>query len=106
MAVGQPAGGGGGILAFFPMILMFAIIYFLLIRPQMKRQSRQREMLNTLAKGDHVVTRGGLLGKIEAFKGKDDQQVIIDLGKGLKVTVARPYIVGPAADTIAPPRDR
>ena len=72
----------------------------------MLRSSRQREMLGALTKGDQVVTRGGLLGKIEAFKGKDDQQVLIDLGKGVKVTVARPYIVGPAAENVTAPDER
>ncbi|MEE9465290.1 MAG: preprotein translocase subunit YajC [Candidatus Neomarinimicrobiota bacterium] len=89
---------GGGALAFLPMVLMFAIIYFLLIRPQMKRQKNQRVMLSALKKGDQVITRGGIYGKIEAFKGKDDSRVILDVGKGAKLTVARAYVVGPASE--------
>ena len=105
-AMSQPAGegSGGGALAFLPMILMFAIIYFLLIRPQVRRQKKQREMLGALQKGDQVLTRGGIYGKIEAFKGKDEQQVILDIGKGTKITVARAYIVGQAAEGVEPPR--
>ena len=98
-ALGQTGqSSGGGPLAFLPMVLMFAIIYFLLIRPQMKRQKSQRTMLAALKKGDQVITRGGIYGKIEAFKGKDDSRVILDVGKNAKLTVARAYVVGPAGD--------
>ncbi len=99
-----PSGGqGGGLANFLPFILMFAVIYFLLIRPQMRRQKQQRTMLGGLQKGDQVLTRGGLYGKIEAFKGKDDSRILLDIGKGNKVTVARAYIVGPASDTAETP---
>jgi len=91
-------------LAFLPMILMFAIIYLLLIRPQMRKQKQQRAMLGTLRKGDQVLTRGGIYGKIEAFKGKDDSQVLLDVGKGNKITVARAYIVGPASEAVETPK--
>ena len=95
--------GSGGFAAFLPLILMFAIIYFLLIRPQMRKQKRQQQMLGGLRKGDHVITRGGIYGKIEGFKGKDDSQVLLDIGKGTKITVARPYIAGPAGDQVEVP---
>lgn len=104
-ALGQPDGqGSGGVLAFLPMILMFAIIYFLLIRPQIRRQKQQREMISALRKGDQVLTRGGIYGKIEAFKGKDESRVLLDVGKGNKITVARAYIVGPATDQVETPK--
>lgn len=106
LAAAQTQGQGGGLFAFFPMILMFAIIYFLLIRPQMKRQRKQRDLLGSLKKGDQVITRGGIYGKIESFKGKDDQQVLLDVGLGNKLTVARPYIVGLAGETTDVPQDR
>lgn len=93
-------------MAFLPMVLMFAIIYFLLIRPQMKRQKNQRAMLSALKKGDQVITRGGIYGKIEAFKGKDDSRVILDVGKGAKLTVARAYVVGPASEGSEAPAAR
>ncbi len=106
-ALSQPGGeGSGGALAFLPMILMFAIIYLLLIRPQMRRQKQQKMMISALQKGDQVLTRGGIYGKIEAFKGKDDSRVLLDIGKGNKITVARAYIVGPATDAPDPPRER
>ena len=86
------------------MILMFAIIYFLLIRPQMTRQKKQRQLLKGLSKGDQILTRGGIYGKIEALKGKNDSRVLLDVGKGAKLTVARAYIIGPASDDAEAPK--
>ena len=104
-ALSQPGeGSGGGVLDFLPMILMFAIIYFLLIRPQMTRQKKQRQLLKGLSKGDQILTRGGIYGKIEAFKGKNDSRVLLDVGKGAKLTVARAYIIGPASDEAEAPK--
>jgi len=63
----QAAGGaetGGALMGMLPIILMFVILYFLMIRPQMKRQKEHRNMVAALGKGDEVVTSGGLLGKI------------------------------------------
>ncbi len=55
---------GGGLMSFLPLIIIFVIFYFLLIRPQMKRAKEHRELVGNLSKGDEVVTNGGLLGKI------------------------------------------
>lgn len=65
-----PAAAGGGdsaLLSMLPLVLMFVVLYFLMIRPQMKRQKEQRAMIDALQKGDEVVTIGGVLGKIEAI---------------------------------------
>ena len=102
-AMTQPGGGSGGTLAFLPMILMFGVIYFLLIRPQMRRQKQQKKLLESLKKGDRVITRGGIYGKIEGFKGKGSNQILLDVGKGTKLTVARSYIVGPATESVEAP---
>ena len=62
------AAGGGAestLLSMLPLVLMFVVLYFLMIRPQMKRQKEQRAMIDALQKGDEVVTIGGVLGKIE-----------------------------------------
>ena len=62
-----PAAAGGGdsaLLSMLPLVLMFVVLYFLMIRPQMKRQKEQRAMIDALQKGDEVVTIGGVLGKI------------------------------------------
>ena len=58
------AGGTGGLLSFLPIVLMFVVLYFLMIRPQMKRQKEQKAMIDALAKGDEVITAGGILGKV------------------------------------------
>ncbi|MGE4369593.1 MAG: preprotein translocase subunit YajC [Burkholderiaceae bacterium] len=58
------AGGENALMGMLPIILMFVILYFLMIRPQMKRQKEHRNMVAALAKGDEVITGGGLLGKI------------------------------------------
>ena len=59
-----PAAAGGGLMGFLPIILMFVVLYFLMIRPQMKRQKEQKAMIDAIAKGDEVVTAGGIVGKV------------------------------------------
>lgn len=63
-AEAAPAGAAGGLMQFLPIILMFVVLYFLMIRPQMKRQKEHKAMVEALAKGDEVITAGGLLGKV------------------------------------------
>ncbi|OGA19344.1 MAG: preprotein translocase subunit YajC [Betaproteobacteria bacterium RIFCSPLOWO2_02_FULL_66_14] len=64
-AQAQPgASGDAGLLGFLPIILMFVLLYFLMIRPQMKRQKEQKSMIDALQKGDEVITAGGVAGKI------------------------------------------
>ena len=67
---------GGGLLGFLPFILMFAIVYFLMIRPQQKKQKEVQKMLNELNVGDRVITSGGMIGKIVNIK-KDKNSVVI-----------------------------
>lgn len=61
---GAPAGGDAGLIGFLPIILMFVLLWFLLIRPQMKRAREQKAMIEALQKGDEVVTAGGIVGRI------------------------------------------
>ena len=65
-AFAQAPGGAGdaGLMSFLPIILMFVLLYFLMIRPQMKRAKEQKAMIDALQKGDEVVAAGGLVGKI------------------------------------------
>ena len=63
-AYAQDAAAQGGLMSFLPLIIIFVIFYFLLIRPQMKRAKEHRNLVEALSKGDEVVTNGGLLGKI------------------------------------------
>jgi len=58
------AGGDAGLMSFLPIILMFVLLYFLMIRPQMKRAKEQKAMIDALQKGDEVVAAGGLVGRI------------------------------------------
>jgi preprotein translocase subunit YajC len=79
-------GGAGGIMSFLPMIALFVIFYFLLIRPQQKRQKEHKNMVADLAKGDEIVTMGGVLGKITAV---DDNFLTVEIAKGTEVKVQR-----------------
>jgi len=78
--------GSGGIGAFLPMILLFVVFYFLLIRPQQKRQKEHKNMVADLAKGDEIVTMGGILGKITAI---DENFITVDVSKGTEIRVQR-----------------
>src|SRR5690625_2112925 len=60
----QAGDATGGLMGMLPIILMFVVLYFLMIRPQMKRQNEHRNLVAALAKGDEVITAGGLLGKV------------------------------------------
>ena len=72
---------------FLPLILIFAIMWFLLIRPQQKKMKEHQAMVAALRRGDQVVTQGGLIGKVS--KVKDDNEVEVELGEGMKVRVVR-----------------
>ncbi len=87
---GQASGQGGGIAAFAPLILMFVIFYFLLIRPQQKKAKDHKALLDNLKKGDVVVTAGGLYGTV--VEAKEDV-LTVDLGT-TTVKVGRQFISG------------
>ena len=88
---GGASGQSGGFGAFVPLILMFAIFYFLLIRPQQKKQKQHREMITSLKKGDRVMTSGGLHGRIT---GLTDTVVTLEIAEKVRVKVARGNISG------------
>ncbi|MBE1296046.1 preprotein translocase subunit YajC [Phycobacter azelaicus] len=75
---------------FLPLILIFAIMYFLLIRPQQKKMKEHQKMVSDLRRGDQVVTQGGLIGKVA--KVKDDNELEVELAEGVKVRVVRSTI--------------
>jgi preprotein translocase subunit YajC len=88
-AYAQPATAaaeGGGIMGFLPLILMFVVLYFVMIRPQMKRQKEVKNMLETLGVGDEVVTVGGLMGKVTQLK---DQYLTVELVPGTEVKMQK-----------------
>lgn len=80
------AAQSGGLMQFLPLILIFAVFYFLLIRPQMKRAKEHRNLVSSLSKGDEVVSNGGLLGKITDL---DDSFVTLELAEGVRVKLQR-----------------
>src|SRR3954454_20491517 len=74
------------------MLVMFAIFYFILIRPQVKKQKDHQAMLGKLGKGEKVITRGGLIGEITGVR--DDGVLVIELQEKVRVLVPRAYIEG------------
>ena len=82
------AGGGlqGSLMSMLPFIAIFAVMYFVMIRPQMRKQKEHRAMVEALAKGDEVVTAGGLLGRVADL---DEQHLFIEIASGVKVQVQR-----------------
>ena len=82
---------------FIPLILIFAIMYFLLIRPQQKKAKEHAAMVAALRRGDQVVTQGGLIGKVA--KVKDDNEVEVELAEGVKVRVVQSTIASVLSKT-------
>ena len=79
------SGGGSAFTSFIPLILIFGIMYFLMIRPQQKKMKEHRQMVEALRKGDQVVTAGGIIGKVT--KVKEDHEVEVEIATGVKVRV-------------------
>jgi len=75
---------------FVPLILIFVIMYFLLIRPQQKKMKEHQGLVAGLRRGDQVVTQGGLIGKVS--KVKDDAEIEVEIAEGVKVRVVRQTI--------------
>ena len=88
-AAAAPA-AGGGIASFLTLILMFVALYFLMIRPQMKRQKETKAMLEALTKGDEVVTQGGVIGKISKL---GETFVNVEVANGVELQVQRAAII-------------
>ena len=85
-----PTGGGdAGLMGFLPIILMFVVLYFLMIRPQMKRAKEQKAMIDALQKGDEVVAAGGLLGRIVEL---NEQYATLEVAPETKIVVQRPAV--------------
>jgi preprotein translocase subunit YajC len=84
---------------FLPLILIFAIMYFLLIRPQQKKVKEHQAMVAGVRRGDQIVTQGGLIGKIS--KVKDDNEVEVELAENVKVRVVKATIAQVLAKTEA-----
>ncbi|HAD37532.1 MAG TPA: preprotein translocase subunit YajC [Gammaproteobacteria bacterium] len=81
--------GGSGYLSLLPLVVIFVLFYFLLIRPQQKRSKQHKEMVASVKKGDDVATSGGLLGRVIDL---DNNFVTLEIAKGVNVKVQRPSI--------------
>ncbi len=79
----------GGLMQLLPMILMFAVLWFLMVRPQMKKAKDHKALIAALAKGDEVVTGGGLVGKIIKV---GENYVTLEIAEGTEVVVQKPAI--------------
>jgi len=101
-AFAQTAGGGiagmfGGIEPLIPLILIFVVFYFLLIRPQQRKAKQHKEILAALRRGDRVVTAGGLIGTIS--KVINDKELQVEIAEGVRVRVVRGMITEVLART-------
>jgi len=86
----SPFGGDNMLVSLLPFILIFVIMYFLILRPQQKRQKQHQEMVKNVRRGDTVVTSGGLYGKV--IKVVDDDQIEIEVADGVRVRQMRSMI--------------
>ena len=98
---GGAEGGAGGLLAtpFVPIILMLAVMWFFLIRPQQKKQKDHRSMIAALKKGDRIITSGGLYGRVT---GVSETALTVEIADKVRVKVSRGHIAGvvqPGAET-------
>ncbi|MCU0763313.1 MAG: preprotein translocase subunit YajC [Hydrogenophaga sp.] len=92
-AYAQAAAGGSTqdtLLGLLPLVLMFVVLYFVMIRPQMKRQKEHKAMVEALAKGDEVVTAGGLLGKVSRI---GESYIGVELADGVEVQMQRSAVI-------------
>ena len=94
-AMGITPGGGGGtgsqIWSFLPIIFIFVIFYFLLIRPQQKQKKEHQNLLSNLREGDNVLTSGGIYGRVTGIK---DDKITVEISDKVRVKVNRGHIAG------------
>ena len=92
-AQAAPAAGGdltSSLTSMLPLVLMFVVLYFIMIRPQMKKQKEHRAMIDALAKGDEVATAGGLLGRVTAI---GEGNLTVQIATGVEVQMQRSAVV-------------
>ncbi|MFM8766708.1 MAG: preprotein translocase subunit YajC [Rubrivivax sp.] len=93
-AQSAPAAAGGGaestLLSLLPLVLMFVVLYFIMIRPQMKRQKEHKAMIDALAKGDEVIIAGGVMGRIAKL---GDSYLHVEVANGVELQVQRPAVI-------------
>ena len=92
-------GGGAGIASFIPLILIFVVFYFLLIRPQQKQAKQHQQFLSDLKNGNKVVTKGGIHGTIT---GMTDSVITVEIADNVRIKLSRSAIAGPVDSDKAP----
>ena len=92
---GAPAGGMAAFQQMIPLIFMFAIFYFLLIRPQQKKAKEHKALLEGIKKGDNVITAGGVHGKVN---GVEENIVILEIATGVNIKITKSYIAAVKKD--------
>lgn len=85
-AAAPAAGGAAAFMQFVPLLLVFVIMYFLILRPQQRKVAQHRAMVEALKKGDSVVTQGGIIGKVVGVR---DDEVEVEIAQGVRVKVVR-----------------
>jgi preprotein translocase subunit YajC len=83
------SGAGGGMMGLLPLVLMFAIFYFLLIRPQQKKAKQHKEMLNNLKRGDSIITTGGIYGRIVDVS---DNSMNVEVADKVRIKIAKGFV--------------
>lgn len=86
------AQGPGGIAAFLPLIFIFVIFYFLIIRPQAQKAKQHRAFLESVKRGDEVITAGGLMGRVE---GITDRWITLEVSEDVRIRVLKTSVIGP-----------
>jgi preprotein translocase subunit YajC len=94
------SGAGGGLVGLLPLVLMFAIFYFLLIRPQQKKAKAHKEMIGNLKRGDSVVTTGGIYGRIAEI---NDTVITLEVADKVRIKVGRAFVTGLSGAGQEPP---
>ena len=90
-AYAQSASGGNALFELlFPLVMVFAIIYFLIIRPQQKRQREHQAMVDGVSRGDTIITQGGLVGKVATVH---DDELDVDFGENARMKVVKSMII-------------
>jgi preprotein translocase subunit YajC len=116
--LGDMFSGAGGVAQFLPLVMIFGVFYFLLIRPQQQKQKELRNMISAVRRGDRVVTGGGILGTVQRVPMVQDkdgkqvpsQEIEVEIAKDIRVTVLRDTITSVikpvAANDTKPAKDK
>ena len=83
-------GAGSSLMSLLPLVLMFVVLYFIMIRPQMKRQKEHKAMIDALAKGDEIVTTGGLIGRVAKM---GESLLNVEVANGIELQIQRSAVV-------------